>query len=173
MRVPGTYLEALLDQQPRAVKGDISMRESLLMRLFRSWTYIKILLFGVGLCLIIWVALAELRLLPRFLTREVQAYFEWETQKGFGTFRIEKPETGQPSTAGDRAWQYLVAIQVKPRLREYFKNLGWQRINGRVSLEVTDFVPVAMPVGLGSDGDVLYDPAETPLMRAADEGHGP
>jgi hypothetical protein len=115
------------------------------------------------------VILAEFRLLPRFLTPEVEAYFEWEATNGFKTFYLRNRQTGEADSSG-RIQQYIVAIQIKPRLRGYFEKVGWQRINGHVGLQVAKMIPVAVPVALGSDGEVLYDPDETPLMHAADKG---
>ena len=132
----------------------------------KSRTSTRIIVVGFCLCLAVWVALAESRLLPDRMTREVQVYFEWESQQGFKVFRVEKPA----KISANRACEYLIAIQIKPRLIKYFRSSGWQKINGRVGLEVANVIPVAVPVGLGSGGDLLYDPDESPLMHAADKG---
>jgi hypothetical protein len=137
----------------------------------RYWTKAKIVLGAVGLCFILWVVLAESRLLPRFLTHEVEAYFEWESSRGFTTFRIQSYQNAEGNTWRGRAWQYLVAVQIEPRLMRYFKNSRWQRINGRVDVRVAGAIPVAIPIALGSGGDVIFDPDETPLMHAADRGN--
>jgi ankyrin repeat protein len=40
-------------------------------------------------------------------------------------------------------------------------------MNGDVNVKVARILPIAWPVGLGSGGETLEDPDQTPLMRAA------
>jgi ankyrin repeat protein len=124
-------------------------------------------LSGCIVCLLLWVLLGELRLLPLPLTRQFEAYFEWDSGGGFTTFKLEGPGN---QIMGSGVWQNAVIAQIKPRLDAYLRQPGWKRINGHVRITVTKFVPVAYPTALGSDGEVLTDPDETPLMHAVDEG---
>lgn len=124
---------------------------------------VKLLLAFALLAVSSWICLGELRLLPTGMTREVEAYWEWDARKGFKTFHVESVSNG-------RVWQYLIALQIEPRLKSYFKGSAWQKINGHLSVRVANGVPVAVPVALGSDDDVIIDPEETPLMKAANKG---
>jgi hypothetical protein len=100
--------------------------------------------------------------------RGFEAYFEWDSVKGFKTFRVEDKNGVR---VGGHLWQFLVGVQIKPRLDSYLRQPGWvKRINGRSSIDVAAVIPFARPIALGSDGEVLNDPDETPLMHAAADG---
>ncbi|HUA15789.1 MAG TPA: ankyrin repeat domain-containing protein [Verrucomicrobiae bacterium] len=133
----------------------------------RSWSRPRTAIILAALGIVAWVCIAELRLLPPRLTREFDVYFEWNSRKGFESFRIEGPSN---QIAGGGVWASLVAAQLRPRLALYLRQSGWQRVNGYSSITVARFIPVAYPTALGSDGEVLSDPDETSLMKAADKG---
>jgi ankyrin repeat protein len=71
---------------------------------------------------------------------------------------------------GGSALRSIVEVEIQPLLHNYFKLNDWQKMNGDVSVKVTKIIPIAWPVALGSGGDTLEDPDETPLMRAAVQG---
>jgi ankyrin repeat protein len=68
------------------------------------------------------------------------------------------------------ALQSIVEIEIQPLLHNYFKLNDWQKMNGDISVKVAKIIPIAWPVALGSGGETLEDPDETPLMRAAVQG---
>jgi hypothetical protein len=61
----------------------------------------------------------------------------------------------------------MVETQLQPLLRGYFKMNDWPKMNGDVNVKVARIIPIAWPVALGSGGETLEDPDQTPLMRAA------
>jgi hypothetical protein len=103
------------------------------------------------------------------LARTVSAHFEWDAADGFSVFRVE-PSDGPAADSGltsNPLWKSVVEIQVQPLLRGYFKLNDWQKMNGEIGVKVVDVIPIAWPIALGSGGETLEDPDETPLMRAA------
>lgn len=130
---------------------------------FSSWPYVTALLLVAGA--IVWVG-------PEGFVQDVDAHFEWNSADGFNIFRLQ----ARDSPAADwhpvaSSWaQSLVQIQIQPVLRGYFKLNDWQKMNGDLGLKVARVIPVAWPVALGSGGETLEDPDETPLMRAAVQG---
>jgi Ankyrin repeats (3 copies) len=64
-------------------------------------------------------------------------------------------------------WQLIVAAQIQPVLRGYFKLNDWQKMNGNVGVKVVRIIPIAWPIDIGNGGETLEDPDETELMRAA------
>jgi len=129
----------------------------------RSWPYVVAALLVVGT--LVWVG-------PEGFTRDLDAHFEWNTADGFDVFRLQARDeaTGAWRPAGSSALQWIVEIQIQPLLRGYFKLNDWQKMNGDVGVKVAKIIPMAWPVALGSGGETLEDPDETPLMRAAVQG---
>ncbi|MBV8050460.1 MAG: ankyrin repeat domain-containing protein [Acidobacteriaceae bacterium] len=136
---------------------------ALISRCFRSrplWPYVAAALAVAAV--VIWAGLNG-------FTRDFQANFEWNAADGFNVFRVQGSQA--PSTgAANSAWTWLVGLQVEPQLRGYFHLIDWQRANGHIGVTVTRMVPIAWPIELGNQGEVLEDPDETPLMQAADKG---
>lgn len=129
----------------------------------RSWPYGVAALLVV--CALVWVG-------PEGFTRNLDAHFEWNSADGFDVFRLqawdEAASTWRP--VGSSALRSIVEVEIQPLLHNYFKLNDWQKMNGDVSVKVTKIVPIAWPVALGSGGDTLEDPDETPLMHAAVQG---
>jgi hypothetical protein len=94
---------------------------------------------------------------------------EWDAADGFSVFHLQGLDDGSRiwRWAGKPVWQSIVEIQIQPLLRGYFKVNDWQKMNGNVAVRVVRILPMAWPVALGSGGETLEDPDETPLMRAA------
>jgi ankyrin repeat protein len=134
----------------------------------RGRGYLRALLVGMAIGVPLCVCLVRWYGPPLAFTRPFGADFEWDSARGFKTFRVKNNAIGD--RAGGRLWQYLVGIQVKPRLASYLKRVGWQRIDGSVALSVLKIVPLTYPEALGSDGEILHDPDVTALMQAADRG---
>src|SRR5437762_5360305 len=105
--------------------------------------------------------------LVRMPPQEFEAYFKWDSKRGFESLRIVGPSN---KIVGNSLWRCLVSTQIKSRLSSYLSRSGWQRINGHVGVTVTPIIPFAYPTSLGSDGEIIEDPDETPLMHAADKG---
>lgn len=129
-----------------------------------SWPYWVVAFGAAGL--VIWVGLTG-------FTRDFDARFEWDTANGFKSFQLESldPTAAAPSLpAANLAWRSLIGIQVQPQLQGYFHVIDWQRVNGHIGVTVVRVIPIAWPIGLGSEGEALEDPDETPLMQAADKG---
>jgi hypothetical protein len=126
----------------------------------RSWPYFVML--TLVLCTAVWVSLAG-------LTRDMDAHFEWTSAEGFSEFRLQAWDEAAASwhPAGSLVWQSIVETQIQPLLRGYFKLNDWQKMNGDIRVEVVKVIPIAWPIALGSGGETLEDPDETPLMRAA------
>ena len=116
-------------------------------------------------CTLVWIA-------PEGFTRNLDAHFEWNSADGFSVFRLQAWDEASSSwhPAGSSAVQSMVEVEIQPLLRNYFKLNDWQKMNGDVSLKLTRIIPVAWPVALGSGGETLEDPDQTPLMRAAAQG---
>lgn len=116
-------------------------------------------------CTLVWIA-------PEGFTRNLDAHFEWNSADGFSVFRLQAWDeaSGSWHPAGSSAVQSMVEVEIQPLLRNYFKLNDWQKMNGDVSLKLTRIIPVAWPVALGSGGETLEDPDQTPLMRAAAQG---
>lgn len=129
----------------------------------RSWPYAVAALLVV--CALVWVA-------PEGFTRNLDAHFEWNSADGFNVFRLQAWDdaAGTWRPVGSSALRSIVEVEIQPLLHNYFKLNDWQKMNGDVSVKVTKIIPVAWPVALGSGGDTLEDPDETPLMRAAAQG---
>jgi uncharacterized membrane protein YphA (DoxX/SURF4 family) len=126
----------------------------------RSWPYFVML--TLVLCAAAWVSLAG-------FTRDLDAHFEWTSAEGFSTFRLQNEAGAAWRPAGSPVWQSIVETQIQPLLRGYFKLNDWQKMNGNISVEVVRVIPIAWPVALGSGGETLEDPDQTPLMRAAQQ----
>jgi hypothetical protein len=56
--------------------------------------------------------------LPRSLGHNLDAQFEWDSDKGFRTFRVVDYNS---NPVGNRVWQALVGAQVKPRIDAYLR----------------------------------------------------
>jgi hypothetical protein len=151
----GLMVEAL------ALIGSIAVLGSRMAK-YKYWPYFVAgtLLFS----LVVWAASEG------FVSNQ-EAHFEWNAAEGFSAFRLQ---TGDATTAAVRllqnpVWQSIVGIQIQPLLRGYFKVNDWLKMNGNIPLKVVNVIPIAWPIALGSGGESLEDPDETPLMRAADE----
>lgn len=128
-----------------------------------SWPY---LLAALAICgLVTWVGLDG-------FTRDLQAVFEWNAADGFKVFQLRRSEAnvGPPLPAASLLWRTIIGLQVEPQLRGYFRVIDWQRANGHIGVSVVRIVPIAWPIGLGSEGETLEDPDESPLMQAAEKG---
>jgi hypothetical protein len=129
----------------------------------RSWPYTLAAL--LVFCTVVW-------LIPSGFVRDLDAHFEWNAGDGFTVFRLqawdEAAGSWRPLEGSTLAW--VVEIQLQPLLRGYFKLNDWQKMNGDVNIKVTRIIPIAWPVSLGSGGETLEDPDQTPLMRAAAQG---
>jgi len=126
----------------------------------RPWPYV--LAAGSVFCVLLWVG-------PAGFTRQLEAHFEWNAADGFDVFRLQDDTGGLRGAAGSAVWQWIVAIQIQPVLRGYFKLNDWQKMNGKVEVETVKILPIGWPIGVGSGGEALQDPDETPLMRAAQQ----
>jgi len=137
---------------------------ALISRCFRSrplWPYILAALAVGGV--VTWIGLSG-------FTREFQANFEWNAADGFNVFHVQGSQANALVPTGTVAWTWLVGLQVEPELRGYFHLIDWQRANGHIGVSVARIIPIAWPIELGNQGEVLQDPDETPLMQAADKG---
>jgi hypothetical protein len=144
-----------------ALIGSIAILASRLSK-YRSWPYF---VAAALLCFVVAWAASD------GFVSSLDAHFEWNAAEGFSAFRLqtEQATTGAARLLQNPLWQSIVEIQVQPLLRGYFKVNDWLKMNGNISLKVVNVVPIAWPVALGSGGESLEDPDETPLMRAADE----
>jgi len=138
---------------------------ALISRCFRGrplWPYILTALAIGGV--VTWIGLTG-------FTRDFQANFEWNVGDGFSVFHLQGSQANAlpPTGAANVAWTWLVGLQVEPELRGYFHLIDWQRANGHVGVSVARIIPIAWPIELGNQGEVLEDPDETPLMQAADK----
>jgi ankyrin repeat protein len=128
-----------------------------------SWPYVLAFLLVCGA--VVWI-------IPAGLIRDLDAHFEWNAADGFTVFRLqawdESAATWRP--VGGSTLRSIVEIQLQPLLRGYFKLNDWQKMNGDFSIKVARIVPMAWPIALGSGGETLEDPDQTPLMRAAVQG---
>jgi hypothetical protein len=129
----------------------------------RSWPYAVAAVLVIGT--VAWVG-------PAGLVRDLDAHFEWNSADGFSSFRLQTWDNaaGTWRPAGSSPLQSIVAIQIQPLLRGYFKVNDWQKMNGDLSIKLARIIPIAWPVALGSGGEILEDPDETDLMRAAAKG---
>ncbi|MGA7927742.1 MAG: ankyrin repeat domain-containing protein [Candidatus Sulfotelmatobacter sp.] len=129
----------------------------------RSWPYLVAALLVGGV--VVWIS-------PAGFTRTLDAHFEWNSADGFNAFRLQVWDEGAGiwRPAGNSVWQSIVEIQIQPLLRGYFKMNDWQKMNGDIGVNVVRIIPAAWPIGLGSGGETLEDPDQTPLMRAAARG---
>lgn len=129
----------------------------------RSWPYALAAL--LAFCAVVWI-------IPSGVIHDVDAHFEWNTADGFSVFRLQAwdQNTGTWRPVDNSALRWMVEIQLQPLLRGYFRLNDWPKMNGDVNVKVARIIPVAWPVALGSGGETLEDPDETPLMRAAVEG---
>jgi Ankyrin repeats (3 copies) len=139
---------------------------ALISRCFRSrpvWPYILAALAVGGVAS--WIGLNG-------FTREFQANFEWNAADGFNVFHLQgsQANASTPTRNANMAWTWLIGMQVEPELRGYFHLIDWQRANGHIGVTVARIIPIAWPIELGNQGEVLEDPDETPLMQAADKG---
>lgn len=126
----------------------------------QSWPY---LVAGMLVCCtVLWI-------IPTGVTRNLEARFEWDAAGGFSEFRLQDPDHagGMLRPAGNPLWRSIVEIQIQPLLRGYFRINDWQKMNGHIGIKVVRIVPIAWPIALGSGGEGLEDPDQTPLMRAA------
>ncbi len=95
----------------------------------QRWKYRKAVLVGVALGLALVLSLTRWYLPLPTITRVYGARFEWDSAQGFTSLKIE--DLG--GRGGGRAWQYLVAAQIKPRLNSYLRKLPFEE-NQRHSL---------------------------------------
>jgi hypothetical protein len=150
----GLLVEAL------ALVGSAALLASRLSRR-QSWPYFAAAL--LVLSGVLWVAVSG-------FTLDSEAYFEWNAADGFSVFRLGEPNAADvPISVPDRFWQSIVEVQIQPLLRGYFKVNDWQKMNGQIGIKVVRGIPIAWPVALGSGGEALEDPDQTPLMRAAEQ----
>jgi hypothetical protein len=125
----------------------------------RSWPYLAAA--ALVLSAIVWI-------IPAGFTRNLDAHFEWNSADGFSVFRLQALDGGGIwRQAEATVVQSIVAMQIQPLLRGYFRVNDWQKMNGDVDVKVVRIIPIAWPIALGSGGETLEDPDETPLMRAA------
>jgi hypothetical protein len=126
----------------------------------RSWPYLVAAL--VVICVVVWVS-------PAGFTRTLNAHFEWDSGDGFSTFHLRDWDAAASTwhEAGSPVWQSMVATQIQPMLRGYFRVNDWQKMNGEIGVKVIRIIPIAWPIDLGNGGETLEDPDETDLMRAA------
>jgi hypothetical protein len=127
------------------------------------WPYIVAALLVAGT--VLWIS-------PTGFTRTVSAHFEWNAADGFQVFRLqgEGAPAGSWRGSAERFWQEIVALQIEPILQNYFKANDWQRMNGDEDLIIVRIIPIARPVAVGSSGETLEVPDQTPLMAAAIQG---
>jgi predicted anti-sigma-YlaC factor YlaD len=129
----------------------------------RSWPY-----FVAGLlvvCIVVWVA-------PSGFIHDLDAHFEWNSSDGFTAFHLQSWDeaAGAWHSAGGTLLNSIVAVEIQPVLRGFFRINDWQKMNGDLSIKLARILPVAWPVALGSGGEILEDPDETDLMRTAAHG---
>jgi hypothetical protein len=126
----------------------------------RSWPYTLAALL---------VFFAVVWLIPTGFIRDLDAHFEWNTADGFNVFSVQSWDqaSGTWRPVDNSALRWLVEIQLQPLLRGYFKLNDWPKMNGDVNIKAGRIIPIAWPVALGSGGETLEDPDQTPLMRAA------
>jgi hypothetical protein len=129
----------------------------------RSWPYFAAA-FLVA-CVVVWVG-------PTGFVRDLDAHFEWNSSDGFTAFRLQSWDEGAGTwhPAGGTLLNSIVAVEIQPVLRGFFRVNDWQKMNGDLSIRLARILPIAWPVALGSGGEILEDPDETDLMRAAAHG---
>jgi hypothetical protein len=118
------------------------------------------------ICVVAWAGVEG-------FVRSFNAHFEWNAADGFVVFRLQDWDQASDSwrpAETSNALQSLVEFQIQPVLRGYFKLNDWQKMNGEITIKVMRIIPVAWPVAMGSGGETLEDPDETPLMRASAQG---
>lgn len=126
----------------------------------RLWPYVVAVLLVV--CTVVWIS-------PAGFTRDMDAHFEWNLADGFNVFRLQVWDDAAAAwfPIGSPAWQSTIGIQIQPLLRGYFKLNDFQKMNGDIGIKVVRIIPIAWPIELGSGGEILEDPDQTDLMRAA------
>ncbi len=126
----------------------------------RSWPYFVAVLLVV--CAVVWVGAAG-------FVRDLDARFEWNSSDGFTSFRLQSWDemAGTWHPAAGALLNSIAALEIQPVLRGFFRVNDWQKMNGDLSIKLTRILPIALPVALGSGGEILEDPDETDLMRAA------
>jgi hypothetical protein len=138
---------------------------AIVSRCFRRspWPYIVAALLVVGT--VLWIS-------PSGFTHTLSAHFEWNAADGFQVFRLQAGDDSPGSwrDSANRLWQEIVAVQIEPILQNYFKANDWQKMNGEEDIIVVRIVPIARPVAIGSSGETLEVPDQTPLMQAASQG---
>jgi hypothetical protein len=138
---------------------------AIVSRYFRRspWPYIVAALLVAGT--VLWIS-------PTGITRTVSAHFEWNAADGFQVFRLQGTgdDAGSWREPANRLWQEIVAIQIEPILQNYFKANDWQKMNGDEDIIVVRIVPIARPIAIGSSGETLEVPDQSPLMQAASQG---
>jgi hypothetical protein len=143
----------------------VACAAAIVSRCFRRspWPYIVAALLVAGA--VLWIS-------PTGFTRTVNAHFEWNAADGFQVFRLQTWDdtAGSWRESANPLWRQIVAIQIEPLLQNYFRVKDWQKMNGDEDIIVVRIIPIARPVGLGSSGETLEDPNETPLMQAATQG---
>jgi hypothetical protein len=146
-----------------ALVGSVAALVSRFFHTRPSWPYFVAALAVCGI--VTWVGLDG-------FTRDFQAGFEWNAADGFNTFQLQGSEANAAPrlAAANLLWRTIIGLQVQPQLRGYFRVIDWQRANGHIGVSVVRIVPIAWPIGLGSEGELLEDPDETPLMQAAEKG---
>jgi ankyrin repeat protein len=119
----------------------------------------------LALCPVIWIGQSG-------YVRNLNAGFVWDAADGFSIFNLQSWDqvTGSWRPEGKPALQSLVAMQIEPLLRGYFKLNDWQKMNGNLNIKVTKVIPVVLPVTLGGEELALQDPDQTPLMKAVVAG---
>jgi hypothetical protein len=143
----------------------IACLAAIVSRCFRRspWPYIIAALLAASTAL--WIS-------PTGFTRTLTAHFEWNAADGFQVFHLQGEDSavGAWRESADRLWQEIVALQIEPILQNYFKANDWQKMNGDEDVVVVRIIPIARPVAVGSSGETLEVPDQTPLMQAAGQG---
>jgi hypothetical protein len=85
--------------------------------------------------------------LPRSLGHNLDAQFEWDSDKGFRTFRVVDYNS---NPVGNRVWQALVGAQVKPRIDAYLRPSKLSLVSGGAMVFVARIIPVAYPDSWGA-----------------------
>jgi len=94
---------------------------------------------------IAWLALGGMSV-------EHWATFRWDSESGVTAFQV----TDSQQKSHSPLWLELVRWQVEPDLNGYMGSGGnLASADGGASIKVVRIVPIAMPIALGSDGEVL------------------